>query len=428
MIAPNFKSRDTDTRHTRTTHGVGQRWGHALSTILLTLTTSCSFAVPDALVDELHTTLATGMADAINAGLIAGGSAIVVTKNKVLLRGGYGHAELATGATFAPDNAVVLASVTKPIVATAAARAVSLGLISFDDRVDTYLPAFKSVSLSSGGKPLPAPTIAQLLSHTGGILGNTGRNAWLEALRERNQKNGEPPPHVINAMVVDALSEGYVYAPGSEFRYSGLGFNIVALILQQVIETDDYETALDVLLFDPLARKTLTFRPDAKLVAGMPMRYNLRDNTLHPAGRINPRPRFGYINAGGNLVGTPDDLATIVQLHLNRGRYNGKTIIESEHLDAMYKHQPNAHDRGLCFRVGVVGDDGRGAYLRHGGASGTQLWFDLDTGIGGAILTQTPARQTRGLALRLQMDLLNVTRMAMGFEPVTRAKGNAATN
>lgn len=391
--------------------------------------TAASAELPAGLIDELRATLAAGMAEAMEEGLISGGSAIVVTVDQVLLREGYGMAELATGEAFSPDSAVVLASVTKPIVATATARAVSLGLVSFEDRIDSYLPAFAAVPLSTGGDPLPAPTIAQLLSHTGGMLGNEGRDAWLQALGERTQAEGETPPEEVNAAVVAALAEdGYSYAPGTEFRYSGLGFNIVALILQQVTKTDDYETAMDVLLFDPLGRDTLTFRPDAPLVARMPMRYNIRPGGLRPAGRINPRPRFGYVNAGGSLVGTPDDLAAIVRLHLNRGKLDGESFIDESVLEAMYVAQPNARDRGIGFRVGAVGEDGTGAYMRHGGASGTQLWFDLDTGIGGAILTQTPARQTRGLALRLQIDLLNLARQAMGFEPVESADASEAAN
>ncbi|MEM7364990.1 MAG: serine hydrolase domain-containing protein [Pseudomonadota bacterium] len=402
---------------------------YTAATVLVLSSAASIAALPDDLIAELQETLSRDMTEAIDAKLIAGGSAIIVTADQVLLRKGYGHADLTTRKVFSPDSPVVLASVTKPIVATAAARAVSLGLISFDDRVDIYLPAFRSVTLRAGGDPLSAPTIAQLLSHTGGVLGNTQRNAWLRELTNRARTAGEPAPESINEVVVSALAtDGFRYPPGSEFRYSGLGFNIVAMILQQVTETDDYQTAIDTLLFAPLGRETLTFRPDATLIANMPMRYNLRNGELQPAGRINPRPRFGYINAGGSLVGSLDDLASIVQLHLNHGKHGGKRLIRKKVLKALYVRQPNARDRGMGFRVGEPGDDGAGAYLRHGGASGTILWFDLDTGLGGAILTQTPARQTRGLALRMQVELLNVARRMMGFEPVASANAREASN
>lgn len=386
-------------------------------------------SVPDNLVDDIRASLEAGMSTAISKGLTAGGSVILVTGNRVLLREGYGVSDLDKRTPFSADSAVTLASVTKPIVATAAARAVSLGLISFNDHVDAYLPVFGSVPSSNGGSPLPAPTIRQLLSHTGGILGNQDRDAWLQGVAGRAQSRSQAQSHEVNAAVVEALADdGYAYDPGTEFRYSGLGFNIVALILQQATRTDDFEAALRQLLFEPLGTETLTFRPDPSLIASMPIRYDRRTGALQPVPPIRPRQGYGYLNAGGNLVGAPDDLAKVVQLHLNKGRHGTEELIAPEVLKQMYVRQPSALDRGLGFRVGMLMDDGTGAYLRHGGASGTQLWFDRETGIGGAILTQTPARQTQGLALRLQIEVINVAREAMGFELVNAEDPNEAQN
>lgn len=386
-------------------------------------------SVSDSLVDSMRADLEKGMGAAISEGLITGGSAIVVTGDRILIREGFGIADRDKNIPFSADSAVTLASVTKPVVATAAARAVSLGLISFDDQIDTYLPAFTAVSASKGGAPLKAPTIRQLLSHTGGVLGNQHRDAWLREIGRRTNSQDETPPHKVNAGVVQALAdEGYAYAPGTEFRYSGLGFNIVALILQQVTRTDDYETALDQLLYKPLGTETLSFRPSATVIAKMPTRYDLRTGALQPVPAIRPRERFGYLNAGANLVGTPDDLAKVVQLHLNKGQHDSEELVGHEVLEQMYVRQPAALDRGMGLRVGMLRDDGTGAYLRHGGASGTQIWLDRDTGIGGAILTQTPARQTQGLALRLQIDVINIAREALGFALVGAEDPSEARN
>jgi CubicO group peptidase (beta-lactamase class C family) len=409
------------------------RWLKTCAALAMISTTqpthSSANDVPDSLVNEMRTCLEAGMSAAIAEGLTTGGSAILATGDRILIRDGYGVSDLEKGTPFSPHSAVTLASVTKPIVATATARAVSLGLISFDDHVDTYLPEFGAVPTSNGGSPLPAPTIRQLLSHTGGILGNQHRDAWLQGVAGRAQSQGQAQPHEVNAAVVQALAaDGYAYPPGTEFRYSGLGFNVVALILQQVTETDDYETALRQLLFEPLGTETLTFRPDDALIASMPTRYDLRTGMLQPVPPIRPRQGYGYLNAGANLVGAPDDLAKVVQLHLNNGHHGGKELIASQVLQQMYVRQPAALDRGIGFRVGMLMKDGTGAYLRHGGASGTQLWFDRETGIGGAILTQTPARQTQGLALRLQIEVINVARKAMGLDLVNAEDPNEAEN
>jgi CubicO group peptidase (beta-lactamase class C family) len=77
-----------------------------------------------------------------------------------------GYADREAGAPVREDTIFRLASVTKPIVASAALKMIDLGLLSLDDPVTRYLPFF---TMKAADGSVPVITIRHLLTHTSGI-------------------------------------------------------------------------------------------------------------------------------------------------------------------------------------------------------------------------------------------------------------------
>ena len=107
--------------------------------------------------------------DAALGARIVGCVVLVNHKGEPVYARAAGLADRETGRTMELDAIFRLASVTKPIVATAILRLVDLGTIGLDDPVTKFLPWFTPVS--PDGSPAVI-TIRQLLSHCSGLAYN----------------------------------------------------------------------------------------------------------------------------------------------------------------------------------------------------------------------------------------------------------------
>ena len=90
---------------------------------------------------------------------VAGAVTMVVDKDKVLHLGTTGLADIGTGRKMAPDTLFWIASMTKPVTATAILMLQDEGKLRVSDPVAKYLPKFADLKTPSG-KPADL-TIAQ---------------------------------------------------------------------------------------------------------------------------------------------------------------------------------------------------------------------------------------------------------------------------
>ena len=102
-------------------------------------------------------------------------------------------------------------------------------------------------------------------------------------------------------------------------------------------------------------------------------------------------------------MATVDEVAAVLLLHRNRGRAGGRVIVPDALIADLHTVQPGtARDGyGLGFNVVRPGSDGRGARLRHNGASGTLAVLDLDRDYIVVALTQVPTKQRMPFTRRL---------------------------
>ena len=102
------------------------------------------------------------MADAFTSSGSPGAAVVAVVGDDVVWARGFGVANVETGALVSPDTLFQIGSVTKTLTAAAVLSASAQGLVALDRPVSTYV---------SGLAPcVGAPTLTQLLSHTGGVI------------------------------------------------------------------------------------------------------------------------------------------------------------------------------------------------------------------------------------------------------------------
>ena len=90
----------------------------------------------------------------VDAGDIAGAVTLVGHQGKIVHLGAVGLADIDSNRAMKKSNLFSIASMTKPIVATAVMILQDEGKLSFDDKVSKYIPAFADVKLNSGESPV----------------------------------------------------------------------------------------------------------------------------------------------------------------------------------------------------------------------------------------------------------------------------------
>ena len=182
---------------------------------------------------------------------LAGAVCLVATKDRILDEEAIGYADLETKKPMAFDNEFWIASMTKPMTATALMMLVDEGKVKIDDPVENYLPEFtgQTVSGSKDEPPVPANhpiLVREILSHTSGMVN----------LPER------PVPGTL-ALHVQSYSESPLGAqPGTHFLYANANINTAGRIVE-VVSGMPYEKFMQERIFTPLGMNDTTFQPDA---------------------------------------------------------------------------------------------------------------------------------------------------------------------
>ena len=198
---------------------------------------------------------------------LAGAVVMVAGPEKVLEVEAVGFADVAAGTPMRPDALFWIASMSKPMTATALMMLVDEGKVRLDDPVGKYLPEFRNamveVERSSDRlvlkKPARAVTVRDILSHTAGLVGRSPLESTLDSVPLRDA----------------AISYGMSplkFEPGSKYEYCNPGINTAGRIIE-VVAGMPYETFLQNRLLDPLGMKDTTFWPTAEQVARLAKSY-----------------------------------------------------------------------------------------------------------------------------------------------------------
>ena len=156
--------------------------------------------------------------------------AVLVTRGRdTLLARAYGLADRERGVPNGVDTRFLIASAGKMFTAVAIAQLVDRGAVRLADTVGRFLPEHPNATVRS------RVTVAQLLSHTGGL--GSYWNARYEARRTALRSSDD----YIALTADDALP----FAPGAGYEYSNAGFALLGGIIERAsgMSYADYLTA-----------------------------------------------------------------------------------------------------------------------------------------------------------------------------------------
>jgi CubicO group peptidase (beta-lactamase class C family) len=216
-----------------------------------------------------------------------GASVIVIKEGRVLLRKGYGMADMELGVKVEPDMVFRLGSITKQFTAVSILMLAEKGKLSLSDDVTKFFPDFPT-----NGRTI---TVEHLLTHTSGIKSYTSIRAWLSMWRK----------DMTVAELIDLFkNEPADFEPGVQWSYNNSGYILLGAIIEK-LSGMTYEQFLQKNIFDPLGMKHTFYGSATRLIPRRVPGYTMTKDGLHNAEYLSMTQPY----AAGSLLSTVDDMA-----------------------------------------------------------------------------------------------------------------------
>ena len=360
--------------------------------------------------------------EAVEAGQIPGGVALIARNGKIVYHKAFGAADAQRGTPFNKDGIFRIASQSKAITATAVLMLWEEGRFRLDDPISDFIPAFKDTGVletfneadsSFTTSPLEKPiTIRHLLTHTSGI--GYGKIDGDERFRKIYAKAGiidlfTTEPHTLGVNIPKLAGMPLHHHPGEKWTYSE-GLDVLGYFIE-VVSGMPFDQFLKTRVFDPLGMKdTWFYLPDPLHDRLVPVQTSDTDGTWK---RFTAEfydvnyPITGsrsFFSGGAGLSSSAKDYATFLQMWLNKGAYNNVRILSRTTVEMALSNQigdlweGGPKDFGLPFSIvnadGVAqgGIGGLGTF-DWGGYFNTQYFADPGEQLIGILMKQTQGAQ-----------------------------------
>ena len=377
----------------------------------------------------------------IDSGNVPGAVTLVARRGRVVHFEAHGLNDVEAKKPMPKDAIFRLASMSKPIAATAVMMMIEEGKVRLNDPVSRFIPEFKQSMVAvpkggaaaggggrGGGRGGPPPevdlvparpiTVRDLLTHTSGLMsGGPGQQTAPPAAQQRT------PQDTLATYMPRLGGVSLDFPPGTLWRYSGLhGFDVLCRIVE-VASGTTIDRFMQQRLFDPLGMKDTGFTITAARQPRMATMYRRMQG-----GGFERLPDQGglssptYFSCSGGMVTTAEDYLQFAQMLVNGGELNGRrylspktvALLASNHTGDLVNGQFGRPARGMGFGLGVqVVEDPVAADLRQSkgtfgwaGAYGTNINIDPQEKMVNIILMQTSTPQ-------LQRDFENAVMQAI---------------
>jgi CubicO group peptidase (beta-lactamase class C family) len=324
-----------------------------------------------------------------------------------------------TTPTLKRDSIFAVASIAKPITATAVMCLVEDGLIGLNRPFIDYVPELDV----PGVQWLEEAKVADLLCHTSGIDDfEVGDFIAAAAKRSPDLPSPAPGQHpVLGRRIRLAAGAPLACRPGTSMLYSNFGYNLLGDIVRRVSGQPFWQFVRSR-IFEPLGMHDSHF----KLPPEMRDRRIFRGPGM-PGTETNPWHQgfdsieFDQLDVGSNgLASTARDLAVFLQMLINRGAFGAHRILSLASVAAMTRHQVDTsiptvrsvispatgkrvdfQGRGGGYGYGlfIFGPGDRYRYngalptlsaFGHSGYAGTYIWADPEREVVGIYLSVSP--------------------------------------
>lgn len=278
-----------------------------------------------------------------------------------------------------------IASITKPILATAVVQLVEEGRLTLAQPVREIVPEYDPPPAPSGGPGGEAVTTWHLLTHTSGTLDIAPD---LPIAHRMEEGLAEPPARETLIRLLG--STPLAFPPGAAYHYASDTFVILGEMVRRLRGTDTLGEAIGPTILAPLGMASTGFVPEVEEVASVPPRVTgMPDADAMAFARAMAAVEHG----GGGLWSTVGDLARFGRAMLLDGSLEGVRVLGRAWLDVMTREQtlgilePGAPPRrpgyGLGWAVASRTQALPGSPRRfgHRGASGSYLLVDPGVGL-----------------------------------------------
>lgn len=282
----------------------------------------------------------------------------VIENGRVILARGFGMADVAHKVPVTDATLFNIGSTSKSISAWGAMRLVDEGKIGLDDPVDRRLTRWH---LPSSSYSADGVTLRRLLSHTAG-LSVSGYRGW---------GPDDNIPALERSLSGEDNGAGAVLlktAPGSGWAYSGGGYTVAQLLVEELSGRNFADYMRDAVL-RPLGMTDSSF-------ALTPLVLSRAAKAYDELGEETPTPRFAELAAAG-MYTTIGDMACYALASLGDAR--ATKVLKPATLDLMTSAAPATEGRwGLGYAIQAAGDgfpDGVERVGHDGGNRGWQAYF-----------------------------------------------------
>ncbi len=330
------------------------------------------------------------------------GCQVLIAKDgNVIYQKAFGFHTYENKITVKNDDVYDIASVTKIVASTASVmRLMDQKKLSLDNHLGDYLPELN-------GSNKQDIVIREMLAHQAGF------RDWIPFWMKTVNKDGSYKPGIysrtpnelfikrvaddlyINNNYEDTIYKQIIDSPLKErgkYLYSDLGY----YFLKKIIEKQS-EAALNVYtqnsFYSPLGLTTMGYKPLARFEMNRiiptefdaEFRKQLLQGDVHDQGAA----MLGGVAGHAGIFSNANDVAVMMQLFLNKGKYGGARYIDSTTLSQCTKCQFKDNRRAIGFDkpetdhgkespvCSCVSDESFG----HTGFTGTMAWADPKNGL-----------------------------------------------
>ena len=199
----------------------------------------------------------TAVTEFMGAWKVPGMAVGIVRDGRLVFARGYGFANTETGELVQPTSLFRIASVSKPITATAILHLVEEGMLALDDAAFAILNDLEAPEGTLPDPRLQDITIEHLLTHTAGFsVDQLGLDPQFGLHETAAEALGEPRPASATTLIRYMMGEQLMSDPGSRYTYSNFGYNVLGRVIEHITGRD-YESYVQDEILAPMGVRTM---------------------------------------------------------------------------------------------------------------------------------------------------------------------------
>lgn len=349
----------------------------------------------------------------VKDGKIVGAVALVAKDGKLIVHQGFGMDDREKKKPMPADGIFRIASQTKALTSVGIMMLLEEGKLLLSDPLHKFIPSFKNAQVIATYEPkdttyttAPAKrdiTIKDLLTHTSGLGYAAIGSPMMQAIYAKNGISagiGDFKADMVRSM--DKLGTlPLEHQPGERWTY-GLNTDVLGHVIERlsgmsleeffrkrICEPLDMQDTWFTLPSDKQARLTAIYRRENP---GLFTPLRLETSGIFPDF---PNRQKSYFSGGAGLSSSAWDYAAFLQMLLNKGTWNGKSLLAPRTVEMMVQNQVGnlwgGKQFGLGFSVVSTADADN---IRNvgtfswGGAFATAYWADPKENIVAVLMTQ----------------------------------------